>query len=112
MKDSTHPETWKVGDVITIDGPSVPDDLKPMFFRVEEIEKDSVRLSQPYHDAALTTPYHPKVEGRQTRAKVGRRVWTCASCARVFTLSNDTPRQARGSSGVYCPECRGAEATP
>jgi hypothetical protein len=49
----------RVGDVIQLNGPSVPTDLRDKWFRVEATSWGTFALSPPYHDPELTRPYHP-----------------------------------------------------
>jgi hypothetical protein len=48
-----------VGDVISINGPTVPVDLRDKWFRVEAMTFDGATLSMPYYDEELTSPYQP-----------------------------------------------------
>jgi hypothetical protein len=57
MKDDHN---FQIGDIIQVNGPTVPVDLRDKYFRVEGIdEQGSVRLSLPYLDRKLTRRYHP-----------------------------------------------------
>jgi hypothetical protein len=47
----------KVGDVISMKGPTVPKALWGKFFRVEAVG-ETVTLSQPYDDEALTRRFY------------------------------------------------------
>ena len=57
--------TVLTGDVIQVNGPSVPEDLHDKYFIVADTSTGAIDLSAPYWDRACTRPYVPgqKVKG-------------------------------------------------
>jgi hypothetical protein len=60
MSDDDAGSMVRVGDIISVSGPTVPPDLVGKFFRVTAVEPGAVTLSLPYLDAACQHRYHPE----------------------------------------------------
>jgi hypothetical protein len=59
-------EKLRPGDVIQVNGPTVPQELRDKWFFIEKITRDgSLELSQPYHDPQCAQPYVPLKQGRK-----------------------------------------------